>query len=133
MQRLLATVAMAVLMGCGGGSSPDPVAVRAAVVSGLVASSDGISLQQATTFKAEIRGLWAIAYDLADPPGCTAGGLWGAPEGPPVAPTPCTAFLLMRRKARWTVLSTGTPGSFVPPEDAPRSLGDPDKLTYLGD
>ncbi len=102
-------------------------------MSGLVASSDGISLQQATTFKGEIHGLWAIVYDLAEPPGCSAGGLWGAPDGPAVPEKPCKAFVLMRRKSRWTVLSSGIPGSFVPPEEAPKALGDTDNLAYMGD
>jgi hypothetical protein len=124
--------AMGLLIGCGGGSQGESSAVRAAVVSGLVAHTDNVSLQQATTFQVEIQGTWAIAYDPADPPGCTAGGLWGAPDGPAIAASPCTAFVLTRRKARWTVLGSGPPGTFDPPKGAPKLLGDPTKLIYLG-
>jgi len=133
MPRSLIITALLVLAGCGGGSQAGNASVRAAVVSGLIANIEGVSLEQVTTFQGEILGNWAIAYDPGEPPGCTAGGLWGEPKGPAIADVPCQAYLLVRRKARWTVLSFGIPGAFVPPEDAPEAMGDPDKLVFLGD
>ncbi len=135
MRFLLAAVAIGLVgsWGCAGGGTAENPAVRAAVVSGLVAATDGVSREQATTFQGEIQGIWAIAYDPADPPGCQPGGLWGAPEGPAIAANPCFSYLLMRRKNRWAVLSSGIPGTFVPPDNAPKSLGDPSTFVYLGD
>ena len=123
MLRGVLFAAMVVLIGCDGESRSDH-SVRAAIVTGLVAATEGVSLQQATTFQGEIQGSWAIAYDPADPPGCTSGGLWGAPLGPEIAATPCNAFVLMRRKARWTVVGSGSPGTFVPPEAVCQGLSE---------
>ena len=118
-----------------GGCFADPgdsSSVRTAVVAGLVASSGkGVSANQAATFQGDIRGSWAIAYDPADPPGCTPGGLWGLEGTPQIPARACTAYVLIRRKSRWAVTAVGTPGSFVAPEHAPNILGDPSRLIYL--
>lgn len=125
-------VTAAALAGCSGGGSTSSASARAAVASGIVASGGGVGLDQAQTFLCEVQGNWAIAYDPASPPGCSPGGLWGAPDGPPIAENPCDAYLLLRRKNRWALLSSGRPGTFIPPEDAPKRLGDPGGLIYLG-
>lgn len=120
----LGVIAQSGCLGLGGNSS----SVRTAVVAGLVASGGGgITTHQAATFKADIRNSWAIAYDPADPPGCSPGGLWG----PHLPPRPCTAYVLVRRKNRWAVIGAGQPGAFVPPERSPKNLGDPSRLVYL--
>lgn len=119
------------LAGCGlaGGEASS---VRTAVIAGLVASGGGgITTHQAATFQGDIRNSWAIAYDPADPPGCTPGGLWGESGTPPIAARPCTAYVLVRRKSRWAVTAAGQPGSFVPPQLAPKDLGEPSRLVYL--
>ena len=115
-----------------GRSGGESTSVRTAVIAGLVASGGGgITTSQAATFEGDIRSRWAIAYDPADPPGCTPGSLWGAPDGPPIPEQPCGCYVLVRRKSRWAVSASGRPGSLVPPEDAPADLGDPARLIYL--
>jgi hypothetical protein len=124
----LATLTLSSCLRPGGDSS----SVRTAVVAGLVASGGGgISTRQAATFQGDIRGSWAIAYDPADPPGCAAGGLWTLKGAPTVPERPCMAYVLIRRKSRWAVIAAGRPGSFVPPELAPKGLGNPSRLVYL--
>ena len=106
--------------------------VRTSVIAGLVASGGGtITVAQATTYKADIRSSWTIAYDPARPPACIPGGLWGDSSGPPTPDRPCNAFVLERRKNRWVVVASGVIGSFVPPSGAPVSLGEPSRLQYL--
>jgi hypothetical protein len=110
----------------------DSSSVRTAVIAGLVASGGGgITTHQAATFQGDIRSAWAIAYDPADPPGCSPGGLWSTEGGPSLPERPCTAYVLVRRKSRWAVIAAGQPGSFVPPERAPADLGNPSRLVYL--
>jgi len=125
---VLATLAQSACLRPAGDSS----SIRTAVVAGLVASGGGaITTHQAATFQGDIRGYWAIAYDPADPPGCTAGGLWGLKNSPTVPERPCTAYVLIRRKSRWAVTAAGKPGTFVPPELSPKDLGNPSRLVYL--
>ena len=112
--------------------SGDSSSVRSSVIAGLVASSGGgVTTHQAATFQSDIRRNWAIAYDPADPPGCTSGGLWGLQDTPAIPEEPCTAYVLIRRKSRWAVTAAGVPGSFVAPELAPKDLGDETRLVYL--
>jgi len=127
----LVTSVWLVVAGCGLGPGQDAEALRAGVSAGLLASSS-LSLQQVSTFQAHVQNPWAVAYDPADPPGCVPGGVWGEPSGPPIAEAPCKAYVLHRRKSRWALVGSGWPGSFVPPDGAPKSLGAPDDLHYLG-
>ena len=119
------------LLGACSGAGGETASVRSAVVSGLIASQDGLTQAQVHTFKADVQGTWAMAYDPAAPPGCTAGGLWGAPDGPAITEPACLGYLLVRRKSRWAVAASGIPGTFVPPKDAPKGIGDPSRLLYL--
>lgn len=127
----LLVLALSAVLGCGSGPGQDAEAHRASVMSGLLASSS-LSAEQASTFQVHVDNPWAVAYDPADPPGCAPGGGWGAPEGAPIPERPCMAYVLHRRKARWVVLATGWPGTFVPPHNAPKELGAPSALQYLG-
>lgn len=98
---------------------------REAIATGLLAGAGGkLSADEIRTFSADVRGRWAVAYDPASPPGCTAGGLWGPPKGPPLPAQPCGAYVLVQEKNRWRLVVHGVPGAFTPPDDAPTSLGE---------
>ena len=109
----------------------DTSSVRGAIVAGLVAGHDGPSPTQARMFRVDIQSGWAVAYDPADPPGCEPGGLWDAPEGAPVPAKPCVCWVLVRRKNQWNISAHGLPGTFAPPRESPKDLGDPDRLVFL--
>jgi hypothetical protein len=125
----LVVCSLFLVAGCGPGG--DGTAVRTAVATGLVASQTNVSLEQAGTFPAHLDGNWAVAYDPAQPPGCVPGGLWDDAGSPAIPESPCRAWVLVRQKNRWAVLSTGIPGAFTPTSDTPKGLGDPNLLVYL--
>lgn len=107
---------------------------REAVATGLLAGSGGsLEADEIRTFQAEVAGDWAIAYDPVSPPGCTPGGLWGAPSGPALPASPCAAYVLKLEKNRWRLVGSGTPGTFAPPPDAPKGLGEAEKLSFLAE
>ncbi len=122
--------AFGVLVGFGCTSPSERVDrsdVRASVVAGLIAGAEGLDRAQVRTFQADLRSGWAAAYDPADPPGCIPGGLRDAGK------TPCTVYLLQRRKTRWAVVAAGAPGALSVPEDAPLDLGAPANLKFLAE
>ncbi len=119
---------VAVMPACG---SSDTAAVRSAVSTGLIAGHAGLTAEQVRTFRADVRGSWAVVYDPGHPLGCEPGGLWGAPDGPALPAAPCTAWVLVRQKNRWVVHSHGQIGDFDPPQGSPKDLGDPASLVYL--
>ena len=124
-------VCAAVTLAFSGCGTADSSSIRAAVAAGLVAGPDAPGAAQTRMFKADIRSGWAVAYDPASPPGCEPGGLWGEPDGPALPEAPCTTWVLVRRKNRWMVSAHGRVGSFDPPAESPKDLGDPTRLVYL--
>lgn len=94
-----------------------------------LALSAGANLSQAqvSTFQAEVRSSWAVAYDPAVPAGCTPGGLQSA-----VGERPCRAYVLERIKTAWKLRAVGVPGSMDLPAGVPGDLGLPENLQYLG-
>ena len=104
---------------------------HAAGVIGALGSAANLSADLLSTFQADVRSEWAVAYDPAAPPGCVAGGLrTAAGAAPPVRP--CRAYLLERVNLTWTLRAVGMPGAIEVPRNAPSDLGDPARLGYLG-
>jgi hypothetical protein len=120
-------------LGACGESAESRAVVRRSIVAGLLAGSGGaLHADQVATFQLDLRGNWAVAYDPADPPGCSPGGLVGTPDGPPIPERPCSAYILHRRKTRWDLELRGVPGALRVPEGVPEELGSPGALEPLG-
>lgn len=125
--RLIPLALFALLLaGCSGANQGSGATHKAGVIAALAAGG-GISDAQLSTFQADVRASWAIAYDPAVPAGCTPGGVTEA-----FGERPCHAYLLQRLKTTWKLRAVGAPGSFTTPEGVPADLGAPDKLSYLG-
>ncbi|MCO4768480.1 MAG: hypothetical protein KDA24_00510 [Deltaproteobacteria bacterium] len=101
-------------------------------MSASLSANAGLSQAQVSTFHADVRSKWAVAYDPAVPPGCAPGGLGTGTQAPPIAERPCKAFVLERLKTSWLLRAVGTPGQLSLPESTPTDLGHPDRLSYLG-
>ena len=130
--RCLCVAAACLFLGCSAGAGSESAPVRSAVIAGLVATAGGaLTSDQIATFRADIQDPWAVVYDPADPPGCVPGGLWASASSPGIPELPCKAYLMERRKARWTLRASGSPGKLQVPDEAPKELGSPSRLVYL--
>lgn len=114
------------LFGCSAANQGSGVSHRSAISAALV-TSVGISDAQVSTFHAEVRSSWAVAYDPAVPAGCVPGGLQT-----PAGERPCRVYVLQRVKTTWTLRAVGHPGAMDVPDGAPTDLGAPDHLSWLG-
>lgn len=129
MNRALSHVVALLLLlvaGCNGPNQGSGVAHSSAVAAALSTSAN-LSHAQVSTFHAEVRSGWAVAYDPAVPAGCAPGGL-----GVAAGERPCRAYVLQRVKMTWKLRAVGVPGALSLPEGVPADLGAPDQLTYLG-
>ncbi len=119
------------LAACAAGPADTGVAEHGAIAAGITSGVDGVSSAQARTFLVDVQGNWAAAYDPGNPPGCEPGGL-SSTGAAPVPATPCTVYLLERRKTRWGVVSHGLAGKLIVPDSTPAALGHSEHLSYLG-
>lgn len=117
------------MVGCQDSNHGSGVSHESGVMASLAANAN-ITQAEASTYKADVRNGWAVAYDPAEPPGCVPGGL--ASGGPPIAERPCRAYVLERLKMTWKLRAVGFPGSVEVPDGAPGDLGAQERLEYLG-
>lgn len=124
-------LALALSLGCGATNQGSGPSYASGVMASL-ATNANLSQAQVSTFQADVRSRWAVAYDPAVPPGCTPGGLGEGVSASAIGERPCKAFVLERLKTVWKLRAVGTPGQLALPEGVPGDLGDPRRLRYLG-
>ncbi len=128
MSRALTCIATFLLLlgsGCSGNQGSGVSHSTAASLA--LSAAANLSQDQVSTFQAEVRSSWAVAYDPAVPAGCVPGGLETA-----LSERPCRAYVLERVKMTWQLRSVGVPGDLDLPAGVPADLGSPERLTYLG-
>jgi len=118
-------------LGCAGSNQGSGASYASGVMASL-ATNANLSHAQVSTFQADVRSKWAVAYDPAVPPGCTPGGVGDGVSASAIGERPCKVFVLERLKTAWTLRAVGTPGQVALPEGMPADLGDPRRLRYLG-
>lgn len=124
-------LALGFTLGCGPSNQGSGPSYASGVMASLAANAN-LSQAQVSTFQADVRSKWAVAYDPAVPPGCTPGGVGDGVSAAAIGDRPCKAFVLERLKTAWMLRAVGTPGQMALPEGLPKDLGDPGRLRYLG-
>ncbi len=119
--------AFLLLLGLGCSGNQGSGVAHSTAASLALSAGANLSQDQVSTFQADVRSSWAVAYDPAAPAGCVPGGLASA-----LSERPCRAYVLERVKTTWSLRSVGAPGSIDLPEGVPVDLGSPEKLKYLG-